>query len=402
MADVLEPAVHRSIVLVDVEGFGARHRTRADQAAVRDGLYQALEQAFSRSRIDWDDCYREDRGDGVLILVPPQVPKTVLAAGVPGELAAAVRAHNQVHGPNAQMRLRLALHGGEVLRDPHGVTGAAVNLAFRLLEAGPLKQALASSPGVLAAVCSAWFYEEVIRHAEECAPATWRRVHITVKETSEDGWISLPDAPYPARKKSTEGDLWRKAAMWSGCLMTAVLAGVLISALIPQTQTSSTAVKPSGSALASPSYKFIANNGYSVLDITATGLSNPVIISNQGTDNNWAFVNRQSWKNLHGTTVHVSEIQHAGTSNCINYSQKLFEMSGCVSGDKNELFWADPTGLKTNGNPNYRYINVAASDAAHHYIFVAVHGLTNISILVGDDSGSDGLAMWSRKCSANC
>jgi tetratricopeptide (TPR) repeat protein len=199
MAEVLESAVHHSIVLADVEGFGARRRTRADQGAIRHGLYQALALAFSRSRIGWDDCYREDRGDGVLILVPAQAPKAVLAAGVPGELAAAIRAHNRGHGPDARMRLRLALHAGEVLHDAHGVTGGAVNLAFRLLEAGPLKQALATSPGVLAVVCSAWFYEEVIRHAEGCAPATWRRVAVTVKETREDGWISLPDAPYPAR-----------------------------------------------------------------------------------------------------------------------------------------------------------------------------------------------------------
>jgi tetratricopeptide (TPR) repeat protein len=198
MAGVLGPSVHYSIVLVDVEGFGSRLRTRTDQAAIRHGLYQALELAFTRSGVGWDGCYREDRGDGVLILVPPQVPKSVLAAGVPGELAVAVRAHNQVHDPDARMRLRLALHGGEVLHDAYGVTSTAVNLAFRLLEAGPLKQALAGSPGVLAVITSAWFYEEVIRHTEACAPATWRRAHVTVKETREDGWISLPDAPYPA------------------------------------------------------------------------------------------------------------------------------------------------------------------------------------------------------------
>ena len=200
MADVPGPAVHHSIVLVDVEGFGARHRTRADQGAIRHGLYQALQLAFTRSRVGWDECYREDRGDGVLILVPPQVPKAVLAAGVPGELAAAVRAHNQGHGPDARMRLRLALHGGEVAHDAYGVTGTAVTLAFRLLEAGQLKQALAGSPGVLAVIASAWFYEEVIRHAEGCAPATWRRVLVTVKETRQDGWVSLPDAPYPAHR----------------------------------------------------------------------------------------------------------------------------------------------------------------------------------------------------------
>ena len=200
MADVPGPAVHRSIVLVDVEGFGARHRTRADQGAIRHGLYRALELAFTRSGVGWDGCYREDRGDGVLILVPPQVPKTVLAAGVPGELAAAVRAHNHGHGRDARMRLRLALHGGEVAHDAYGVTGTAVTVAFRLLEAGQLKQALAGSPGVLAVITSAWFYEEVIRHADGCAPATWRRVLVTVKETRQDGWISLPDAPYPAHR----------------------------------------------------------------------------------------------------------------------------------------------------------------------------------------------------------
>ena len=199
MVDVLEPAVHRSIVCVDVEGFGARHRTRPDQGAVRHGLYQALQSAFARSGIRWGECYREDRGDGALILVGPQVPKAVLAASVPGELAAAVRAHNQVCGSGARMRLRLALHGGEISHDAYGVTGTAVNLAFRLLEAGPLRQALAGSPGVLAVIASAWFFEEVIRHAEGCDPATWRRVQVTVKETREDGWISLPDAPYPAR-----------------------------------------------------------------------------------------------------------------------------------------------------------------------------------------------------------
>ena len=198
MAGGLGPAVHHSIVVVDVEGFGARRRTRSDQGAIRHGLYQALELAFTRSGIGWGDCYREDRGDGVLILLSAQVPKEVLAAGVPGELAMAVRAHNQAHNRDARIRLRVALHGGEVVHDAYGVTGTAVTVAFRLLEAEPLKQALAGSPGVLAVITSEWFYEEVIRHSGECAPATWRRVQVTVKETRQEGWISLPDAPYPA------------------------------------------------------------------------------------------------------------------------------------------------------------------------------------------------------------
>src|SRR2546421_9758714 len=64
----LSPAVHRAIVCVDVEGFGDRRRTNLDQVAARDGLYYALDRAFARSEMSWDDCYHEDRGDGALIL----------------------------------------------------------------------------------------------------------------------------------------------------------------------------------------------------------------------------------------------------------------------------------------------------------------------------------------------
>jgi class 3 adenylate cyclase len=139
VTDVPEPAVHRTIVCVDIEGFGARRRTHPDQVAVRAGLYRALQQAFTRSGICWKDCYCEDRGDGALILVAPEVPKTLLAAGVPGELAEAAREHNQDHGHQARMRLRLALHAGEICQDAHGVTGTAINVAFRLLDAELLR-----------------------------------------------------------------------------------------------------------------------------------------------------------------------------------------------------------------------------------------------------------------------
>ena len=87
-------AVHRAIVVVDVEGFGDRRRTNAHQVAVRDGLYRVMRDAFGRAGISWGDCGREDRGDGVLVLVPAEVPKGLLAESLPSALAAGLRAHN--------------------------------------------------------------------------------------------------------------------------------------------------------------------------------------------------------------------------------------------------------------------------------------------------------------------
>jgi hypothetical protein len=155
---VLIPAVHRAIVCVDVEAFGDRRRTNPDQVAVRDGLYRALSQAFDRSGICWEDCYHEDRGDGALILIPSEVPKSLLVTDLLRELAAALSEHNQAHEQQERIRLRLAVHAGEIQHDAHGVAGTAINVTFRLLEAAPLKRALAESPGVLAVVASRWFF----------------------------------------------------------------------------------------------------------------------------------------------------------------------------------------------------------------------------------------------------
>ena len=184
-------AVHRAIVVVDVEGFGDRRRTNPHQVAVRDGLYRAMQDAFGSAGIPWDNCGHEDRGDGVFVLVPAEVPKALLAESLPPALVTALRAHNGRHPGPERIRLRMALHAGEVHYDQHGVTAVAVNLAFRLLDARPLKAALASSSGVLAVIVSSWFFEEVVRHSG-AAPG-YRPVEVAVKETATTGWICLPD-----------------------------------------------------------------------------------------------------------------------------------------------------------------------------------------------------------------
>jgi hypothetical protein len=184
-------AVHRTIVVVDVEGFGDLHRTNAHQVTVRDGLYGVMREAFGRAGISWDDCDREDRGDGVFVLVPAEVPKGLLVEALPSALVAALRVHNETHLGLEQIRLRMALHAGEVRYDDHGVTAAAVNLAFRLVDASALKEALAGSPGVLAVIASSWFFDEVVRHSG--AAAGYRPVQVAVKETRTISWICLPD-----------------------------------------------------------------------------------------------------------------------------------------------------------------------------------------------------------------
>jgi hypothetical protein len=195
-------AVHRTIVVVDVEGFGRRGRTNPHQVAIRGGLYRALKRAFRASGIRWARCYHEDRGDGVLILARAKVPKGRFVESLPRALAAALGEHNRGRCGEERIRLRMAVHAGEVRYDKHGVTGVSVNLASRLAEAPSLKEALAGSPGVLAVIASSWFFDEVVRQSPAIDPASYRQVQVVLKETKEVGWICLPD--YPADQYQPE------------------------------------------------------------------------------------------------------------------------------------------------------------------------------------------------------
>ncbi len=188
---MFQPAVHRAILIVDVENFGDPARTNAHQLAVRDAMYKALRQSFARARISWPGCAVEDRGDGVLVLVPPEVPKSWLVTRLPARLAEMLDRHNAACPAPERIRLRIALHAGEVHQDAHGFAGTSVNRTFRLIEAPPSRTALRDSSGVAALIVSDWFYDEVVRHHPAAGPSSFRQVRVVMKETEMTAWVRV-------------------------------------------------------------------------------------------------------------------------------------------------------------------------------------------------------------------
>jgi class 3 adenylate cyclase len=184
--------------VVEAFGAGAPAGDVVGAPAGAEGV-TACGQAFGHAGISWADCTVEDRGDGVFILAPAEFPKAPFVDSVPLELAAALREHNTTHPKEEHIRLRMALHAGEVELDDSGSTGAAIMLAFRLLSAQPLKDALARSTGVLALITSDWFYNEVVRHSSVTEPTSFRTVVVSVKETTTTAWISLPGQTVPPK-----------------------------------------------------------------------------------------------------------------------------------------------------------------------------------------------------------
>jgi hypothetical protein len=188
------PALHKAIVCVDIEGFTDPRIADWQRAKMRQGLYGSLERAFLNAKIPWAECYHEDRGDGALFLVHPDVPKARLVERLPFELAAQLGRHNRAPEGEIGIRLRVAMHAGEVRVEQNGVVGTPVNLAFRLLNAPELKTALRSAPGDVALIASTGFYRDVIRHRRAIDQSAYREVDVTVKDTRVKAWICVSDA----------------------------------------------------------------------------------------------------------------------------------------------------------------------------------------------------------------
>jgi hypothetical protein len=121
-------------------------------------------------------------------------------------LIKALLQHNDnAHRSEERIRLRMALHAGEIKHDAKGVSGPSIIRTFRLIEAPALKAALAQSPGVLAFIVSDWFFDEVVQNSSIDDPSRYQRTTVKVKETTTRAWICLPDHPYQRESQQLIG-----------------------------------------------------------------------------------------------------------------------------------------------------------------------------------------------------
>ncbi|MFD0684344.1 cyclic nucleotide-binding domain-containing protein [Actinomadura fibrosa] len=190
-----------SILFTDIAGFSdAVHRDDTDRLAVRSAMYGFLRDAFRASRVPWDACHREDRGDGALIVVPPGVPTAAVIDPMIARLAALLRRHNRRSSRAVRIQLRVALHVGPVMPDAEGVAGWPVIHTARLLEARPLKERLAATGADLGFIASSFVYDSVIAHSPGYVDAAdYEPVRCRVKESDVRGWMHLLGAPvHPA------------------------------------------------------------------------------------------------------------------------------------------------------------------------------------------------------------
>ncbi|MFD5317904.1 hypothetical protein [Streptomyces sp. NPDC127098] len=165
--------VHQTILLADIEGSG-----RSDDVVRRvrrQQMYEVVQYALESAGVQRTDQRLEDRGDGVLALVSPAVPKSALLRALLTEVPARLHDFNRIAAESTRVRLRLVLAAGEVaLHEMPGALGGVVgwdlDQAFRLLDSDPLRAELrrrlgTGDPAEDVVICvSEAVYAGVVRH----------------------------------------------------------------------------------------------------------------------------------------------------------------------------------------------------------------------------------------------
>ncbi|MEW2355987.1 hypothetical protein [Spirillospora sp. NPDC029432] len=186
------PSGRRTVFACDITSFGDPRRVNHIQRHLRGELYERLGRSFGAAGVPLDGCYVEDRGDGAVVVPPPEVPTAVLISPLTERLDAEFRRQHEVASDLAAIRLRVALHAGEVVHDGHGIVGKAVDHTFRLLDAPSFKSVVAAERPRVALIVSAVLHDEIVQHGEGLIdPAQYRRLAVSSKETETTGWYRL-------------------------------------------------------------------------------------------------------------------------------------------------------------------------------------------------------------------
>jgi tetratricopeptide (TPR) repeat protein len=192
-----QAAVNRVIIVVDMAG-GASSEAHS-LLAMRERMYVALETAFTQAHVAWADCAVQDMGDGALILMPSVMPKNLLVGLMPEMLVNVLHLINASASVTDQLRLRLAMHTGEVCVDDRGVTSPAILDVFRMLDSPMLRGALND----LAVMISDPLYHNVDWNAFPGGSQTYRPIRVEVQSTANmKGWLREQQRQLPSRPTS--------------------------------------------------------------------------------------------------------------------------------------------------------------------------------------------------------
>ncbi|MFB8236951.1 hypothetical protein ACFC58_10420 [Kitasatospora purpeofusca] len=237
MSGALAPRLRRVVLVVDIEAYSGRPYWV--QQAVQERLDRALDHACGRAGVDRSRCEAQDRGDGQLLLLPPDVDEAKALPGLVLGLRDALHTLNRAPGTAGRLRIRAALAQGGVQRAALGYVARAVETACRLLDCEHARSALKDTPDTdLALVVTDDLFADAFTAGAGGLPVdefTSITVAVPAKRFKTKAWLGTPRhgalvalAP-PAAPGTPRRD--RRSALLRG--LGDVAAGIALGATPP-------------------------------------------------------------------------------------------------------------------------------------------------------------------------
>ncbi|WP_067833882.1 hypothetical protein [Actinomadura kijaniata] len=192
---LIPSTLHTTLVATDIEGFGAAFRDDDAQLHLREKMYALLADAFTMSGLPWWKCLHEDRGDGALVIAPPDAPTAAFLDPLAHHLTALLRRANGRANRVGHLRMRVAVHAGRIQSDAHGLVGRPLVHLFRLLEAPAFREAFTGSGADLGLVVSEEFYRDTTTANGLINRAAYRPLRVICKETRVKARVWFPVDP---------------------------------------------------------------------------------------------------------------------------------------------------------------------------------------------------------------
>jgi len=180
-----------TVVLIDIANFGARTRNDMDRRRIRAALYQ-ISQSLFEGPDRQHEYHLEDRGDGILLVIPPHVPTSSVVDRILDNLVTLLCRYNSTAALAVRIQMRVALHVGPVVSDGNGVDGRAIIHAARLINAPALKRHLAETRADLGFITSPFVYDTIIQpNPGPVDPAVYQQLKCQVKKQAFSAWMYL-------------------------------------------------------------------------------------------------------------------------------------------------------------------------------------------------------------------
>lgn len=182
----------RIIMVTDIEHFSSR--TYRGQLATNQALFEVLENVLERSGVKLTACVVEDRGDGVLVVLPPDTQPHEFVDGLLRHLRPTLGSLNAPRPLDDRLRLRIVLHVGAVENDDHGFVGDDLMLAYRLLDSRELRDQLTRMPDDFVVAVSQQIHSSM-QTPDRDDNGSFQMFEATLRTGKKTAWVWLPPDP---------------------------------------------------------------------------------------------------------------------------------------------------------------------------------------------------------------